>query len=365
MPALIIFILILVVLPVRPSYAAAAAQPAKEWKLAVISDMNQGYGSTEYRASLKAAIRNITSQKTDAVISTGDMVAGQKKGLNYAAMWKSFHRHVTEPLQKAQIPLLPSAGNHDASAGKAFQQERNLYVENFKAFPPDRFKSPRLKFIEGIKQNYPLYYAMQMGPALLVALDATATGPLIGGQLEWLEGVLKKSADYKIKIVFGHVPLYPFAFHRAADYLGSGDAGYAQKLEKLLQDSHVTYYLSGHHHVFYPGKRRGEVHYVSVPLLGTGPRQLLTRDRAYKTIAPEAFLYLYFNEKGEHRLEAWASPELKKLSWGDLPPQISLPAKSAGDCKGCGEFPEELFLNSKLRSVFDRLKEFPSPKPAK
>lgn len=342
--------------PLHAEDVAKNTAPVRTWKIAVISDMNQGYGSTAYRDSLKAAITDITSQKVDLVLSTGDMVAGQKKGLNYGAMWSSFHKHVTLPLEKEKIPLLPSAGNHDASAGEAFQNERQLYVRNFNSYKPDRFKNTDLQFISGVEQNYPLNYAMSAGPALLIALDATASGPLIHNQIEWLDEVLKKNSRFKIKIVYGHMPLYPFAFDRAHEYLGLNNTAYAKRFEKILNDNDITYFLSGHHHVFYPGKRSGSIRYISVPLLGTGQRHLLTRDRTIKNSTPEGFLYLTFNEKGEHDLKAIASPSLTEIDRNVLPPQISLPEKSAKDCKGCAGFPGELFLNKTLRSIYERLK---------
>lgn len=338
------------------AFAEQPLTPVRTWNIAVISDMNQGYGSTSYRESLKTAIEDIVSKKTDLVLSTGDMVAGQKKGLNYTAMWDSFHRHVTQPLEKANIPLLPSAGNHDASSGKAFQNERNLYIKTFKSYLPDRFTQSGIEFLKDTRQNYPLHYAMNMGPALLIALDATSSGPLIHDQLSWLEEILKKSSSYKIKIIFGHMPLYPYAFDRAHDFIGWGDANYVLRLEKLLQEHQVTYYLSGHHHVFYPAQRQGKVRYISVPLLGTGNRRLLTQDKDSQVLSPEGFLYLTFNEKGEHSLKALSSPSLQEVNTEKLPAQISLPLKSDKDCKGCGEFPNELFLNKKNRSLYDRLK---------
>lgn len=338
------------------SVSAHTEKSERQWKVAVISDMNQGYGSTSYRDSLKTAIKNIVSEKADLVLSTGDMVAGQKKGLDYAAMWTSFNAHVTEPLAKAKIPLLPSAGNHDASAGQAFRSERDLYVKNFKNYNPDRFAQSGLVFLQNVKQNYPLHYAMNLGPALFIALDATASGPLIHDQINWLREVLQKSSAYKIKIIFGHMPLYPFAFNRAHDFIGWGDSDYALKLEKLLQEHQVTYYLSGHHHVYYPARRHGKIRYVSVPLLGTGNRTLLTQNRDAQKLAPEGFLYLTFNEKGEHTLKALASPSLQEVETETLPEKISIPLKSAKDCKGCSDFPEVLFLDKKIRTLYERLR---------
>ena len=53
--------------------------------------------------------------RPDLVLVTGDMVAGQRAGLDYGAMWAGWHRAVTDPLRAAGIPMAVTPGNHDAS----------------------------------------------------------------------------------------------------------------------------------------------------------------------------------------------------------------------------------------------------------
>jgi len=296
-----------------------------------------------------------------AVISTGDMVAGQKSGLDYQKMWDSFHSVVTNPLDSARLPLLPSPGNHDGSAGSGFQNERNIYVRNWNNYPISRFNSFRphnsqITFVPGVIQNYPLNYAISMGPAVLIGLDATAVGPLINNQLTWLEDVLSKTSQAKIKIVFGHVPLYPFAFDKATEYLAYGQAktGYAERFESLLETHNVTYCLSGHDHAFFPGHRNSSVRYISTPLLGSGARAVLTADRS-SPISKTGFLYLSFDSEGNHQLEALESPSFQPISYQTLPAAVSIPKTSADDCKSCGSFPVEFFLNTANREPFYRL----------
>ncbi|NCN40713.1 hypothetical protein GW916_05630 [bacterium] len=338
------------------------SENSRVWKLAVVSDMNKSYGSTAYTPELRSAVSHIQELGVQAVLSTGDMVAGQKKGLNYQAMWNSFHSVVTQKFVDSSIPFLPSPGNHDASHGSAFKTEREIYRKNFLNFPIDQFNAKRpqedrIEFLKNVEQNYPLNYAVTMGPALLIGVDATAVGPLINDQLGWLEEVLAEGHAYKIKIIYGHMPLYPFAFTKASESMaqGSGSSGFADRLEALLEKYKVTYFLSGHHHVFYPGHRNGSVHYISVPLLGSGKRKLLTKNRTHNSRSDEAFLYLTFNDKGEHSLKAIKSPSREEVSWNSLPPAVSLPSSSSSDCKGCGSFPKSLFLNSIERILYNRI----------
>lgn len=335
--------------------------PERTWKIAVISDMNQSYGSKTYSSQLKSAIAKIQNDNFDLVLSTGDMVAGQKSGLDYDGMWNAFHNTVTRPLEKASLPLLPSAGNHDASTGSAFRKEREMYQSTWKGFPVDRFNSLRsndekVQFVAGVTQNYPLNYAVTMGSAVLISLDATAVGPLVNDQVTWLEKVLSRTSNYPVKIVFGHVPLYPFAFGKASEYIARGTAssGYGSRIEKMLEQYKVTYCLSGHSHVYFPGRRAGTVKYISVPLLGSGARKVLTKDRS-GNVAKSAYLEITFNSSGANSMVAIESPSFKQIPSSSVPSAVSLPASSSSDCKDCGSFPKTFFLDSALRTIFKRL----------
>lgn len=335
--------------------------PRRTWKIGVISDMNRSYGSTSYDPALTKAINYLRDNSVSLVLSTGDMVAGQKSGLNYDAMWSSFHKNTTLELQEKAIPFLPSAGNHDASAGSSFRLERQKYIQTWSGFPIDRFNSGRpddhkIKFVENVEQNYPLNYAVHVGPAVFVALDATLTGGLINNQIDWLDEVLKKTADSRIKIIFGHMPLYPFAFDRAHESLAQGTAGsgFHRRLENLLEEHRVSFFLSGHHHVYYPGKRSGNVKFVSVPLLGTGARYLLTSDRSVKNRSPQGFLTIEFDDDGNLSMKAIRTSDMTEIQSASLPVKISVPTSSASDCQSCGSFPLGFFLDTGFRSLYER-----------
>ena len=337
------------------SEAVPDLRDQKIWRIAVISDMNKSYGSTTYDQPVTNAIKFITEQRMDLVLSTGDMVAGQKSDLNYQAMWNAFHSVVTKPLGNAKIPLLPSAGNHDASSGSGFQKERELYVQNWKGYPIDRFNNENraVTLHPGVKQNYPLNYVAVAGRILLISLDATAVGPLINNQLIWLEDVLQKTQDFKVKIIFGHVPLYPFAFGRAHESLAQGGRDFHQRMESLLEKYNVNLFLSGHHHVYYPGHRNGHVQYVSVPLLGSGARVLMTRDQTVVKASPQGFLVIEIPEN-EPAFEALSAKDYSVIRTESLPEAISVPTVNSSDCVGCASMPSNFFINAISRILYYR-----------
>ena len=238
-------------------------------RVVVLSDFNGHYGSVGYFASVDAAVRRTVALRPDLVISTGDMVAGQRlrpllTRSELEAMWAAFHQNVSDPLQRAGLSLAVTPGNHDASSGAHFALEREVYRQQW--LP----RRPRLDFVDGA--GYPFDYAFRVRDSLFVSIDATFVGPLSAAQRGWVERTLREHGhDGTQRIVFSHVPLWPFAVGRERDYLGD------RELEALLQQQRVDVYLSGHHHAYYPGFKDG-VRYVSQGCLGAAPRALLGHD---------------------------------------------------------------------------------------
>lgn len=233
-------------------------------RVAILSDLNGSYGSTTYGPLVHDAAAWLADVvKPDVVLTTGDMVAGQRAGLDYDAMWSAFHAAVTDPLTRAGVPLAPTPGNHDASGYASFVDEREVYVSQWQAHRPN------VTFVEDT--FYPLRYAFRMGPALFVSLDDTVIAPLDDMQRMWLRQVLTANADAPVKIVYGHVPLYAVAQGREDEALED------EALEAMLVELGVDAFISGHHHAYYPGKR-GPLRLISMPCLGSGSRKLIGED---------------------------------------------------------------------------------------
>lgn len=271
--------------PVQPTPVERPQEEAL--RVAVISDLNGRYGSTYYGEAVHGAIDRILALEPDLVLSTGDMVAGQRRGLDYDGMWASFHASVSDRLRDADIPFAVSPGNHDASAYPGFAGERSLYVEEWSARRPD------VTFCDD--SRYPLRYSFRRGAAFFVALDSTTTGPLDDEQMRWLDRQLHEHADARVKIVFGHVPLYPFAKGRESEHIGDSE------LEELLVRHGVDLFLSGHHHAYYPG-RRGSLRLVSTACLGGGARPLIgTNEESARSI-----VLFDVTERGVEELDAWS-----------------------------------------------------------
>ena len=306
----------LVACGIAASFAAslgASAQGASErppLRVVVISDLNESYGSTRYSGNVTEAVRRIQEIRPDLVISTGDMVAGQRLApalgrSDMEAMWAAFHRAVSDPLAKAGLPLAVTPGNHDASSGARFQLERAIYREQWLA------RRPAVDFVDAA--DYPFHYAFSLGPVLFVSLDATHVGHLSSREKQWLESLLERHGQrFKHRVVFSHLPLWPFAEGRAADYLGDAD------LERILQKHRVDVHLSGHHHAYYPAEKGG-VRFVSQACLGAAPRALL----GGAARSERAITVIEFPADGTIGIEAYRAPRyVEKIPRHVLPERV-------------------------------------------
>jgi len=257
--------MILLVFSILTSAVWAASTPEVPiQRIAVISDLNGSYGSTRYGSDVKAAVERLSELKPAVVLATGDLVAGQKAGLDYRAMWRSFHQTVTLPLQEAGIPLAVTVGNHDGSGYPKFAEERRIFEDEWKTHLP----AVKYSNIE----HYPFFYSFESGDLAFIALDTTRVGPLSNQNLEWLENELKKLGSSKTLVLFAHVPLFHFAD------IPLGESYFDKGLMDLIRRYGVKLYLTGHHHSFYPGYFES-THFVSQSCLGSGPTRLNGADQ--------------------------------------------------------------------------------------
>jgi hypothetical protein len=291
----------------------AAAQPAGPrgaTRVVVLSDFNESYGSVRYSAHVDAAVARTIGLRPDLVISTGDMVAGQRLSPSLErgaveAMWRAFHQRVSQPLADAGLPLAVTPGNHDASSGRRFALEREIYREQW---GPRR---PPLDFIDAAA--YPFRYAFRVGDVLFASLDATHVGHLSRAEKQWLRSLLQGPGKrFRHRVVFSHIPVWPFSVGRENEILGDAE------LEAILREGRVDLHLSGHHHAYYPGFKDG-VRYVSQGCLGAAPRPLL----GAAGHSERSITVIDFEESGTVRVEAYGGAGYRQpIARSELPPRI-------------------------------------------
>ena len=278
---------------------------AESLRVAVISDLNGSYGSMEYSPRVSAAVERIIALDPDLVISTGDMVAGQRRPVlsspEVKAMWQAFHAVVTEPLARAGIPLLVTPGNHDASAYGGFEGERDIFAREWRA------RKPAVDFVDDA--NYPFFYAFRIKAVTFVSLDATTVGPLRNGQAARLRTLAGRDETL---IAFSHLPLWPFAIERETEVIGD------PALQDLFRAIDLDLHLSGHHHAFYPGWKDGTA-FVGQACLGGGTRRLIgTRVRS-----AHAITLLEISARGDIDITALSGDAFSEpIDWTNLPPRL-------------------------------------------
>jgi len=166
--------------------------------------------------------------------------------------------------------------------------------------------------------DYPFRYAFIARDALFVSLDDTLVGTLDDDQTAWLEAVLDTPAA--ARIVYGRMPLFPFAEGREAEAL------FDDALEDLLVAHAVTAFISGHHHAYYPG-RRGSLRLVGTACLGDGPRALLGSD----TTSARSVSRIEVADGAIATVEAWSGDRFDTVvARGSLPASVG----SGGDLAG-------------------------------
>jgi hypothetical protein len=229
----------------------------------LISDINGRYGSTEYHPRVHAAIDRISDLQPSAVLSTGDLVAGQNQPRLDRAwlerMWRAFDQAAAQPLKQAGIALLPTPGNHDGSAYPGFTLER----EQFRLYWAGH--DPGVEMLPG--SQWPRRYAVRIGDVLLVSFDGTRPGRLPREEREFVERMLESNGvQSACTLVMGHLPMWPLAGGREREIIDDPE---------LLQTLHkhgVDAYLSGHHHLYYPGVDDAGMLHLAVGALGGNAR---------------------------------------------------------------------------------------------
>lgn len=238
-------------------------RPPGATRVALVSDSNGPYGAVAQGEGAAAAVRALVERvRPDLVVHVGDMVAGQKRGLDEGrlrAMWAGYAEAVADPLAAAGVPLLPVPGNHDAAPDPALA-DRAAY----RAFWEERRPPPAVALVAA--DGWPFRYAARLGDTLLVVLDAP-TGRVTAADRGWLADVLGAGAP-GVTLVFAHVP--PWQPTRRA----YGTLRGWSELAPLLRRGGVDLLVSGHYEVFYPTVLDG----VEVLLDGTLAAACAPRD---------------------------------------------------------------------------------------
>lgn len=247
-----------------------------DFRIAVISDFNASFGSTEYEFQVDSIVQRIPRLwSPDLVIAGGDMVAGQSTALTdeqLRAMWDAFDAKIATPFRESETPFIFTVGNHDASKSPTFVREQAIMAEYW-AEP-----QTEPKWFPINMDNYPFYYSAmdkEGGDIFIVSWDASASY-FSDVELQFVRDQFTspEAEAAKVKLLVGHLPLYGVAQER--DTPGNV-LDNPMEIQSMLEELGVHTYISGHHHAYYPGKH-GSVDLLNAGIIGSGPRKLLNTD---------------------------------------------------------------------------------------
>lgn len=291
--------------------------PRGDVRLAVISDLNSAYGSTDYEPEVDKGLTLLPFWKPDLVLCSGDMVAGQDPSLTpdqIRAMWAGFDRHIAAPLRQAALPFGFTVGNHDASSALAisgkflFQQERSLASDYWNV--PDH--DPGVQFVD--RYEFPFYYTFESHDIFFLTWDGSSTH-IPPEKLAWVEQALssQKAQQAKLRILVGHLPLYAVSIGRdePGEVLENADA-----LREMLERYKVHTYISGHDHAYYPA-HKGNLQLLHMGILGAGPRPLLEGDRA--PLKALTIVDINFNSPDRTTYTTYDMQTLQPIQFDQLP----------------------------------------------
>lgn len=267
----------------NPAPAGLFAPQRGDIRLAVISDLNSAYGSTDYRPEVIKGISLLPDWQPDMVICGGDMVAGQSINLSESeieAMWSAFDEKILSPIRTAGLPFALTVGNHDASS---YQQNGEfIYVldrQETAKYWEGHQSDTDLTFLEA--DSFPFYYSFKQNDIFYLTWDASAAN-VPPEQVAWADRALSslEAQSAKLRIVLGHLPMYAVSQRRdrPGEYLNQAD-----ELRQMLERHNVHTYISGHHHAYFPGKA-GNLNTLHCGAMGSGPKSLLnTSTAAFQT----------------------------------------------------------------------------------
>ncbi|KQC02715.1 hypothetical protein AQF98_03840 [Pedobacter sp. Hv1] len=252
----------------------------KSFKIAVISDLNSGYGDTNYHPDVAATLKELATIKPDLILCAGDMVAGQKSTLteqNLAEMWQSFDANVLTPIKAMKTPFGFTVGNHDAAP--SFAKDRQMA----KKFWSENQDQLGLSYID--KTNFPFYYSYLQNDVFLISWDAAGAN-VQADVFKWMEDQLSSETAKraKLRIVLGHLPIYAIVAskNKPGEVLAA-----TQQIKVFFKQHKVDLYISGHQHAYYPAQEDG-LRILNMGCIGEGARQLLgdstAATRAYTLI---------------------------------------------------------------------------------
>jgi predicted phosphodiesterase len=207
-----------------------------QWRFAVISDLHL---PNPRSAVIDRTVSALIALGVRAVVVTGDHTNGSavvdhRRG-RVAAWWATITGALA-PLRDAGISVLPIAGNHDTYL--AWQREG--FEQAFGDL--DRWAAP-LQVHRANGRGYakaPYSYSVDIDGVHL-ALANIVDQSIDRDVASWLTDDLAAAANARVRMVFGHVPLFSIVTRPAR--------GFVEQFGTILARGNADFYVAGHEHI--------------------------------------------------------------------------------------------------------------------
>ncbi len=208
----------------------------QEWRFAVLSDLHL---PNPRSAAIDREVAALIAMKVRFVVVTGDHTNGSAivdhRRAKVTAWWASVTSALA-PLRDAGISVLPIAGNHDTY----LPWQREGFEAAFG--DSDRRAAP-LEIDPAAGRGFaraPYSYSVDVDGVHL-ALANIVDQNVDRDVSTWLTDDLATAADARVRMVFGHVPLF--------SVVQRPKRGFVQQLGAILARGNADFYVAGHEHV--------------------------------------------------------------------------------------------------------------------
>ncbi|MGE4620492.1 MAG: LamG-like jellyroll fold domain-containing protein [Planctomycetota bacterium] len=219
------------------------------WQFAIMGDRTGG--PAEGIRVLARAVSEINLIEPDLIMTVGDLISGY----NQRPMWLIQAAEFIQTMGRLSRPWYPVAGNHDVywrGPGKPEGEHESNYEEHFG----------------------PLWYWFEHKDCAFITLYSDEGDPVTGKksftdrscqkfserQLDWLDGVLEKTAKLDKVFVFLHHPRWI-----SNNYPG---ANWAEVHDRLVASGNVEAVFAGHIHRLHYGGNQDGIEYFTLATTG-------------------------------------------------------------------------------------------------
>jgi predicted phosphodiesterase len=208
----------------------------QQWSFAVLSDLHLPNPRV---ATVDRTIEGLIALGVRLVVVTGDHTNGSDKVDHRRGRVKAWWASVTdalEPLHDAGIAVLPIAGNHDTY----LSWQREGYEQAFGDL--GRWAAPftvNPSTGRGLARS-PYSYSLDFD-GVHFALAHVVDQAIDRDVADWLTDDLAAAANARLRLVFGHVPLFSVIRRPARQFV--------DRFGPILEHGHADFYVAGHEHI--------------------------------------------------------------------------------------------------------------------